>query len=1639
MNIRLINKFILFFCLIIIYTSVNKLIAQTNPDDYWLNHGFTSGQTVITNTGYFYDAGGNNNYSTGENWNVRFCSENGNPITVDFSGFATWYAGPFPSPPAGAYLGYDYMTINYSGASYVAYHDDTPQFGFTSPSGCINFGFRSQDSSLTHTGWVAEISANPPPPNNDPCDAVELTVGNVCSPVFYNNKGAYDTRGLGSPPCHTFFGGDVWFKATVPSSGQLKIETFAGTLDWAVMVLYSGSDCNTLNYISCDETTTFMPTRILTGRTPGETIYIRIFGDQAKSGTFGICATDPTAPITGFIGPGGVGDKTTNDLWLRADKDVLNNSDNPASNGEAVKTWTDQSGNNNDVTQATAGNQSIFTTAVINGYPVLRLDGTDDYMSTELGNLSAPVTIMAVTKFDQTQDAYVLTLGDLNINNTASISRWTDDKYYCFTGSARYGPVLNNNQPYLLHAAHKISVPYHNLYVDETAATVTDYGSSLITDGSFILGASRTIGSFLDGDVGEVIIYNQILNQAQKIIVENYLAAKYGITLLTTDRYAWKSTHRYDVAGIGQVDASNMHTKAQSARILSIGGAADLEDDEFLLFGHDNGSIGSWTGTERPNGDIRIQRIEREWKTDITGGNGVGPVNISIKDSLLPALPSGFISFNLWIDSDGDFSSDAVAYPVVEIGNEYVANSVTLNDGDYITMGVVQPLVSFATDSSSDWESVSNPQIEVLLNYAVSSEVSVDYTVITGTASQGVDYSLLDNTLKFNPGEKSGYIVPLIIDDTIVEIPDEFFTIKIYNPSAGLLPDIDTLHTYTILNDDILVTAHTDADTIGSCIGSVANLSIDVLGTGPYSYSWTPTTGLSDPAISNPVANPSATTWYKITVTDLSTTIQASDSVLITVIPLPSKPSVTPDGPTVFCEGDSVKLSSSAGYTYLWSTGSNDQDIIVKSSGAYTVQVFDEYGCGSPLSDPLNVTVNSLPAKPTITADGPTTFCEGDSVKLTSDAADSYLWSNGKTTQENTVKTAGDYSVAVTSASGCSSPPSDITTVTVIPLPAKPTISAYGPTTFCEGDSVKLTSSAADSYLWSNSKTLKNIIVKTEGSYNVRIQDVNGCYSLPSDDIQVTVHSLPDKPVITGDSEYCQGDLATLSTITTSYGYIWSNGDTTEQINVSVGSYTVIIRNENNCYSLQSDPFTVSENPLPAKPSISGPTTYCEGANTTITCSAGLNYLWSTGATTQNIEVIEGSYAVHVIDGNNCISPGSDTIIITELPAPDQPTITADRPTTFWQGDSVNLTCSPAVSYIWSPNGETTETITVKTSGSYSVIVGDANGCLSPGSNPVTVTVQILNKPEITVTGSLSFCDGDSVILSATEATGYLWSNGNTNRNITIKQSGIYSVIIYDDIGNASSESDPVEIIVYPNPYLLVLILNHVTCSGYHDGTINLQPGGGTPPYEVKWLNGMTSLTNITDLGPGTYEIIVTDSKGCTVTHSVTITEPEAIEISLETIDPYCPDSYDGSITSTVTGGTPPYSLLWSTGDHDFSISGLSAGNYSLTVTDENLCTSEISSTLHNQQEFCVTVPDIITPNNDGFNDLWEIEGIQYYPDAIVDVYDRWGKRVFHSVGYEERWDGIFNSKELPMDSYHYVIRLNNLLDPIIGNITIVR
>ena len=220
-------------------------------------------------------------------------------------------------------------------------------------------------------------------------------------------------------------------------------------------------------------------------------------------------------------------------------------------------------------------------------------------------------------------------------------------------------------------------------------------------------------------------------------------------------------------------------------------------------------------------------------------------------------------------------------------------------------------------------------------------------------------------------------------------------------------------------------------------------------------------------------------------------------------------PTVTASGPTTFCQGGSVTLTSSSATGNLWSNGATTQSITVNQAGSYTVTATS--GQCSGTSSATTVVVNPQPAAPTVTASGPTTFCQGGSVTLTSSSATGNLWSNGATTQSITVSQAGTYSVTVTS-NGCTAT-SSATTVTVTSVPA-PTVTASGPTTFCQGGSVTLTSSSATGNLWSNGATTQSITVSQAGTYSVTVTS-NGC-TATSSATTVVVTSITNPPTITG-------------------------------------------------------------------------------------------------------------------------------------------------------------------------------------------------------------------------------------------------------------------------------------------------------------------------------------------------------------------------------------------------------------------------------------------------------------------------------------------------------------------------------------------
>jgi gliding motility-associated-like protein len=374
----------------------------------------------------------------------------------------------------------------------------------------------------------------------------------------------------------------------------------------------------------------------------------------------------------------------------------------------------------------------------------------------------------------------------------------------------------------------------------------------------------------------------------------------------------------------------------------------------------------------------------------------------------------------------------------------------------------------------------------------------------------------------------------------------------ISNPIAS--PNNTTTYTVTgtsafgcIASDEVEVTVNqlpTANPGLGDshCFGESTQLT----GSGGTSYQWSPATGLSDAAVSNPVASPNLTTSYSLIVTDNNGCISSpSVSIAVTVNQLPAAPVVSNSGALSFCAGNDVTLSAAGGQSYSWSNGSTSSSINVDASGTFSVSITDVNGCQSPSSLPVSVNVNPIPAAPIITSIGSTTFCQGGNATLQANQASGILWNNAAASSSITVSTTGQYTAQYTDVNGCESPESSPVQVNVTPLAATPSISASGPTEFCEGNSVVLTASHGENFIWSNGETSQSILVNESGTYTVTISSV--CPPLnPTNELEVKVRPIPTPTITANIRKDCLPVEIQFSFSTNGIGpfnYSWLFGD----------------------------------------------------------------------------------------------------------------------------------------------------------------------------------------------------------------------------------------------------------------------------------------------------------------------------------------------------------------------------------------------------------------------------------------------------------------------------------------------------------------
>lgn len=768
-------------------------------------------------------------------------------------------------------------------------------------------------------------------------------------------------------------------------------------------------------------------------------------------------------------------------------------------------------------------------------------------------------------------------------------------------------------------------------------------------------------------------------------------------------------------------------------------------------------------------------------------------------------------------------------------------------------------------------------------------------------------------------------------------------------------------------------------DTI--CNGTDVILTVQLTGNAPFTFTYNDgvlpvTVAAFDGTTYLATVTPGANTTYTITsiVSDANPTcigsiVNGSSSVVVN--PIPAQPTITANGPLIFCEGGSVILTSSSQINNVWNITGGDQlnqSITVTTSGAYSVAVGNSFGCADTSE---SIVVDVLPSGQ-ISANNDTTVCAGSVLQFNATGGSNYVWSpsiylSGTIIANPVCIPFETTTYIVTGSSTCGSG-SDTIVVTVNPIVET---DLGEDITVCQNESLVLSveNVAGASYTWGPANAIvgnnsgSSATINTNASTQVYVQttNTNGC--------------------------------------------VFSD---TVQVNITIPSAT----------------FNIVAN---------GPTTFCEGESLVLQASTGNLVVWSNGL--QNFDEIlvteSGSYSA-IYNGGNCPSY-SDTIIVTVTPAPAVE-ILAQGSTTICDGNCLTLNASETANITWtSPGGATSTNATLQAcTGGWYFLERTENGCTGIDSILISVAPAV-TAPVITLDGSNVLCEGQTTAtLTSSYAIGNQWFldgnaiAGETGSSIEVSDGGSYTVVVTSPEG-CSAISTPVGITVKPIIPIDITAADTVVCNN-EVVNIDLSATGGFVSYF--WdITGETTST-ITAINTGIFTVTGTTEDGCSSTASIQIINNQQFELNLSS--PVFFDDYnvsaqganDGSIDLTVFDGSGNFTYNWSNGGTTADLSGLAGGVYSVSVTDEQGCTVTDSITLKEPE--AIKLPNGFTPNGDGFNDFYVIKGIQGYPGNKVNIFNRWGNLVYSTQDYQNNWSGVSNDGNLlPDGTYFIVVDLN--------------
>ncbi|MBK8609256.1 MAG: putative Ig domain-containing protein [Chitinophagaceae bacterium] len=739
------------------------------------------------------------------------------------------------------------------------------------------------------------------------------------------------------------------------------------------------------------------------------------------------------------------------------------------------------------------------------------------------------------------------------------------------------------------------------------------------------------------------------------------------------------------------------------------------------------------------------------------------------------------------------------------------------------------------------------------------------------------------------------------------------FPIVVTATDAGLCTG--TSATYNlVISSCPTITLNPASQTNVSCFGGsngAASVNAATGGTAPYSYNWTPGNPVGDGTTS--VTGLTAGTWT-CTVTDANgcTAVQTftitQPAAALAVTPL-SQTNIACFGGATGAASINTPTGGTPGYSYNWTpgnpTGDGTTSVTGLTVGTWTCTVTDANGCTAVQTFTITQPAAALAVTPlsqtNIACFGGATGAASVNAATGGTPVYTYNWTPGNPVGDGTASvtglTAGTWTCTVTDANGCTA----VQTFTITQPAAALAVTPLSQTNIaCFGGA---TGAASDG--------TASVTGLTAGTWTCTVTDANGCTAVRTFTITQPAAALAVPP-LSQTNIACFGGATGAASINTptggtpGYSYNWTPGNptgdgTTSVTGLTVGTWTCTVTDANGCTAVQT--FTITQ---PAAALAVTPL-----SQTNISCFGGSN----------------GAASVNAATGG-----------------------------------------TPGYTYNWTPGnpvGDGTTSVTGLTAGTWTCTVTDANGCTAVQTFTITQPAAALAVTPLSQT-NVSCFGGSNGAASVNAATGgtpgytYNWTPGNPvgdgTTSVTGLTAGTWTCTVTDANGCTAVQTFT---ITQPAAALAVTPLSqtNIACFGGATGAASINtPTGGTPGYSYNWTPGNPTgdgTTSVTGLTVGTWTCTVTDANGCTAVRTFTITQPAAAlaVTPLSQTNIACFGGATGAASvNAATGGTPVYTYNWTpgnpVGDGTTSVTGLTAGTWTCTVTDANGCTASTSFTI---------------------------------------------------------------------------------------------